>query len=485
MPDASVNYKPRRPMRIPDRYAQFNAIFPQKPPAQVLTPLTNPELINYDVLLAIMSHMNPSDVLRFSRTCRTLYAAGLPALLRNRFGDQYTSREKFCSYYRFLLMDFPNRLSYVRHLYLSGNHRWSRTDGTNILVDAAITVLQHSPGLESLDIEDVEKLMALDENISPTIARLTSLRHLSLQLPNHESLQTLFHSLQSPLTTITLVCDNFTRVEILSLLSNFHKTLEELTLTGGGLTSCPKYLFYPNLHTLDMAGCLHDLALLARHAPNIRRLTFDTDRRILFTSGFDRMPGGSPLIWRSLDYLCGDTHFLWHSSITASVYHLRLKSDRVLVYHDMLVKVLNEIRPPFLDINTTIYRPRELKDLINALPADHTWLKRVQLSLKIPCREMNTSDVVLQVQKLMDPLVALVEDSSIVQMGVSINLADFNEVTIADRSKLQNIANKHYRSVPTRIMTQAPSMRHLSLQLPYGESRAWSRAEVVGGISTQ
>jgi len=447
-----------------------------------LVPLSNPELINYDILFAIMSSMDhPSDIANFSRTCRTLYAASLPILFRGPFGDQSTPREKLCSYYRALLTNFPHRLPYARAMYLSGSHRWSRKDSVgaiNVLLEAVITVLQHSPHLESIDVDDAGRLFKLDDKIVPTIAQMTNLRHLSLDQPDVDSLEHLFHDLRSPLNTLTLCFPNTVQLEILPLLANFATTLEELTLTSARLMSCSRQLSFPRLTFLDIAGCWYSLETLSRVAPELRRLTF-AGRRLVLDTRYHGRERATTASWSHLDYLCGDAHQLWSSGIHVPVHHLRI-ANNALAYRDMLTQVLSDIKPPFLEISTTVYSHVEVRSLLKILPIQRSWMKRLDIALDLSSRNQSANDIGLWVQKIMDVVVNIAEGSSLTQMCLEIDLTNFVEASIGDSGKLQNIASKHYSSIPGRVMTQAPSMRHFSLQLPYGDARSWSREEMKG-----
>jgi len=364
---------------------------------------------------------------------------------------------------------------------MSGNYRWSRekiVGSTNVLLEAIITVLQHSPRLESIDVDEAGRLFELDDNIVPTIAQMTNLRHLSLDQPDVESLECLLHSLQSPLVTVSLYCSNTMQLEILPLLANFAKTLEELTLTNARLTACPKRLSFPRLQALDIAGCPHSLETLSCVAPELRRLTF-AERRLASDTRYIGREKAITTSWTRLDYLCGDAHQLWGSGIRVPVHHLRV-ANNALAYHDMLTQLLSEIKPPFFDIDTPVYSRGEIGSLIKILPTHRSWMKRLDIALNLSSSDMSASEIGIYIQRIMDVVVDIVEGSSLTQMFVKVDLTNFSEASLGNLNKLQNIANKHHSSIPGRVMTQAPSMRYFSLQLPYGNARSWSREQMKG-----
>ncbi|CAL1698631.1 unnamed protein product [Somion occarium] len=170
---------------------------------------TSPTL-NFDVLDYLMRIMNRRSLLRMLRTCRTLYASGIPILLGAPIVPSARNIKGFC---HFILADQERCGALIRDLMLSNCYR--DTECTNDL----IRILGVSIGLRRLHMSHLSSLSLSAPTVLATAITLPNVHKLELSgidcltqpfleratiLANHLKL---FHSslaFSSPLTELSI-----------------------------------------------------------------------------------------------------------------------------------------------------------------------------------------------------------------------------------------------------------------------------------------
>lgn len=339
--------------------------------------------MNFDVLFAIMSFLEVDDLSRFMRTCHTLYDYGLPLLLGCRLGDNRNPLRAE-AYYNFLLSDFPHRLRHLRSLYLSHSLLWSTNVTISNLISVALTVIQFSPNITYLEIHQAKEAFNLDSELLASIGQITSLRHLKLHRCDATTAESLFQRLRSPLHTIDISFPRADNVNPLAMLYPTRGTLQSLSVGDALILSSHPSVSYPQVHTLRLSGCSYNLQSLAQCMPRLRRLTFAPDyAQLSGIPDFGRehnLTADISRVWRSLDYVCGETYQLWKSGLNTNVLHVHVQHPPHS--SQMLAVALASMKPPFVQVDTELQSRGEIRWLARAFP-EQSWMERFELSIKL------------------------------------------------------------------------------------------------------
>lgn len=135
-----------------------------------------PTALNLDILYHIMAIGDDQPtVLSTMKTCRTLYQVGMPCYLR--LPILLRSLAKLNQFSHFMTIDRGDRslFAFVKHLEIFPFHE--RLDASSELLSFAY-VLGNLKSLEHLEIHDAESFISAHPDISPSILKLTGLKHL-------------------------------------------------------------------------------------------------------------------------------------------------------------------------------------------------------------------------------------------------------------------------------------------------------------------
>ncbi|PSR97464.1 hypothetical protein PHLCEN_2v4312 [Hermanssonia centrifuga] len=303
-------------------------------------------VLNFDVLAEVMSFIKGSDLLSPMQTCRSLYHAGVPHLLAHNINLR--TRAKLLSFCRFILTD-PSRFQFLRHLDISVHGRF-KTDRKAFLL---LVLFTYAHQLQRLRIFDCEILDSHCQ-IPFAIAALTSLKSLTLHLPNDSAYQML-KCMRSNIVKISICFyrDDVAPQNPVPLLSYLCHSLQELRVTyvhfEGAVEQC-----YPSLRTLVVDDCqFANVEPLAKSFPNVFDLSVwmgqeDDDLEVneIEECRSINQTAQDTIGWDGLDQLRGDILSLYMLGLRCQVYHLDVQSTFLTSSRSSQLRaILSDSRP--------------------------------------------------------------------------------------------------------------------------------------------
>ena len=178
--------------------------------------------LDFDVLSVVMSHMlRRPDILSVMRTCKTVYAAGIPALLKRNV--VFTKQQKLESFCDFILVDAPTRGKHIQGLEFFPSVGEIKDDG---LVEKIVRVLKHASDLKRLVFQAAENFVASNAKIAQAFASLKGVKELRIQDGGAEIVKML-KTMQSPVEEINLNIQGMCGADLnpVSSLSQFQPSL--------------------------------------------------------------------------------------------------------------------------------------------------------------------------------------------------------------------------------------------------------------------
>ena len=324
--------------------------------------------LNYDVLVAIMSHLGDcSDSLesrraigRFMRTCRTLYAAGVSYIMDLPICLDKSQAIK--SFYYFLLRDPARRFQYPRHLIIYN------ADPTTIEPREMIAyILENALQIEKLVLRDADVVKS-HKRIPPAICSLPNLLDFTLDSGSKEGLEEglrMLQKIKSPLRKVKfefMYNTLYSASDPIQFLASVKDTLEELELTYVKFTSlAPQYPQFKRLTVTNDRPVV--LEPLLRCFPNLRELYVTAYAQNPWFSYFsDGVNFGAERIknqasqasnsWSSLDYLGGNPACLYALAVQCPVHYMyatvSINLDNEI---EMLAAVISDSQPSSLSID--------------------------------------------------------------------------------------------------------------------------------------
>ena len=224
-------------------------------------------LLNYDVLIMVMSFSDTGGIGRTMRTCRTLYITGVPYLLEGTI--RIRSPRRLISFCRFMLRDPTYRFHHLRdlELFVAGTFR---TPNAGTLI---AELFERAQSLEFLKLL-YPSFLSLDDRIPRAISTLTGLHSVVLRGMTDEA-QVMLSQLQSPLRALEIGFYNDWAdgpADPVPLLSQFKDSLQRLHVTWVDFAT--SNIQYPNLTTLYVDDCQFALLeFIYRPFPNLRSLS--------------------------------------------------------------------------------------------------------------------------------------------------------------------------------------------------------------------
>ncbi|OCH85085.1 hypothetical protein OBBRIDRAFT_829116 [Obba rivulosa] len=288
--------------------------------------------LNLDIYDYIMSFLEPHDLAKMMRTCRTLHSAGTKYLVNHPY--PFCRPEILISYCRFVLRDIPRRCPALRaiHLNFRDLHPHSLPSATQA-IQLLIWVLSEVPSLQwsriaipSLVLDSFPELL-----LSPYSMR--SLRSLTIRDCRMEHAK-MIRKLHAPLEELDLCFQSAPSIhsqDIAWLLRRFAGTLRVLTVEGFPFGDEATTIF-PHVRKLSVSVCdtSFSIGILYTLFPEVTDVTFvEQDSEMLditsqllaqyhFRNG--RCPIGSR--WSQLQSLTGSVEDLYAMSLACQVDHL-------------------------------------------------------------------------------------------------------------------------------------------------------------------
>ncbi|KAI0777538.1 hypothetical protein BD413DRAFT_467910 [Trametes elegans] len=266
--------------------------------------------LNRDVLKSISDFCAPADALQLALTCKDAYELAMPRVLSDiTIGDPIMDDgpdrlRKFCD---FMLADPRRRVRHLRALrLLEGAFARVHDVGGRERLDADFSpatvlarLLLQADNLRIIQIRDAEPLFQSDPAVYEALAKLTSLREVSLYYIGNSTLKALSQLRSTPAVIENGLWKDGPRPQgDITPFGPFVSSMRHLKLWECGcmLESVIDRHTWPNLHTLEIGGRIAKISELAHAFPSLRRLTFYLE--------FSVKPETGPApCWPELDYL--------------------------------------------------------------------------------------------------------------------------------------------------------------------------------------
>ncbi|KAI0795695.1 hypothetical protein C8Q75DRAFT_803560 [Abortiporus biennis] len=233
--------------------------------------------VDFDVLLLIMDFVEHAQgVLAFSKTCKTLYSRRIPKLLGCplRFSDYY--KPSRAQTFIYLLNEDPSYFKYVRNISVDSSEEPQESFVGNITT----SLMQKGTNLQYLKVSVIKTVTT---HLFPPISSPISCNKLQyLQVRDLDQYAMgMLKRLNAPLKCLVVT---FPRDDprgqsihpVISLLENFTKTLEELSVshvTWPQIGTPYSPLQFPRLHTLTCKNSFSDnLGHIIHAFPNLKTL---------------------------------------------------------------------------------------------------------------------------------------------------------------------------------------------------------------------
>lgn len=354
---------------------------------QALTPpLPSPSLslaLNEDILLMLPSYIRNKKTLHaLMRTCRQLYAVGMPWILRLR--HQLTPHN-LRGFYTFLLVNPRPRFSALRDLdFMGGITRGEK----KIIAD----IIRRAINLTALRI-DVALLLSRHK-ICASVTTLRKLEQLQVDNVFEQDTKGLLSSLRGPLKRIYVQDYRYSQRSMIRF-SEFRSTLERIVCSGGFR---PTKGTFPNVVSFRQASVEPAMSILTAF-PNLKILILKNQRdpfnhisRVEDDLGFlthearrraniaIRNQRGS---WDSLVYLDIDAVCLYTLAPQCRVTYLVIK--KLTLYEDRSLTwfhtSLAAMRPTYLRIHTVVGEACRFAEVLASGMED---VRKLWMNLVIP-----------------------------------------------------------------------------------------------------
>ncbi|THG95029.1 hypothetical protein EW026_g6551 [Hermanssonia centrifuga] len=284
-------------------------------------------------------------------TCRSLYHAGIPHLLFHNINIR--TRAKLLSFCRFILTD-PSRFRFLRHLDISVPGRFK----TPRKADLLLAMFMYAHQLQQLRIFDCE-ILDSHYQIPFAIAALTSLKSLTLHLPNDSAYQML-KCMRSDIVKMDICFyrDDEVPQDPVPLLSCLCHSLQELRVTYAHF-ECAVGQYYPSLRTLVVDDCqFAKVEPLAESFPNASDLSLwmgqeDDNLEVneIEECRSINQTAQDNVGWDGLDRLRGDILSLYMLGLRCQVYHLDVQSTFLTSPRSSQLRaVLSDSRPSMFSV---------------------------------------------------------------------------------------------------------------------------------------
>ncbi|CAL1713492.1 unnamed protein product [Somion occarium] len=267
-------------------------------------------VLNFDVLLVVMSFLWGPNLLSMMRTCKFLYRTGIPMLLEH--GVYIWPEKHAVSFCRFLSTDTSYRFRFLRKLTI-----WHFPYDNPHLFRAILKTLQYATRLQELELNDAEEFLVYDEHFARVVSSLLDLRCLVLSGIEEQGLESL-RTLRAPLTHLTVrfgaMNSNEDPPEPTPFLASVSNTLEMIDFDNPNMEGISGIVVCPKVHTFKIQQYW---TLPTRHLvlcfPNLKRLNVLTEERLnrAETDAFrvqNKTELASTQSWTSLDRLDADVN---------------------------------------------------------------------------------------------------------------------------------------------------------------------------------
>ncbi|KAJ3534621.1 hypothetical protein NM688_g7107 [Phlebia brevispora] len=309
-----------------------------------------------DTLLHLLRLATDKSLLSLMRTCRALFALGLPALLGRR---HYLRSQSLQSFYNFLQTTSPSSFLALRDLDFSADS-WGWPGVPQVPGHSAIIldILKRAVNLQALCFDAA--LLSLDGGIDDAIMSLSSLRTLEITGDFDFDLSPdLLSRLHVPLKHIELSLDD--GIDPIPMLTNFSHSLQTVVFTCVSFPSVGNVSF-PEVTHLKAQACFHPCApALIAAFPNVKHIHLECSS--IVGTPTDQSANLDALLPQCVEF---QKHQRWESLLSATVdlaglYILALQCEVPSIVIAEELPTASEVDVTWLASSLRLLRPHYLK----------------------------------------------------------------------------------------------------------------------------
>jgi hypothetical protein len=288
--------------------------------------------LNEDVLAEIISLAGREDLIKFAATSHFAHDLCMPHIIstvRITRAPEYLLAFRIRNFCTFMLARWKERIPCLRHfsfdpVFLA---QWPSDGSTFVFHNETLKllgdVLDHAQNLESLEVQNCERLLVREPRIANALTRCARLTTISLDNISSNRLGQLSIALMQELAGIRHINLGLTHSNLAAVLSASHSTLESVSFEE-------KFSRFPDLfnrglewpHVRQLELHIHPSTALniSRAFPNVRELRVDGDKHRVIQVG--RVM--SCKSWTQLDYVEGPMPALYLLRLTSHIRELRI-----------------------------------------------------------------------------------------------------------------------------------------------------------------
>ncbi|KAH8084911.1 hypothetical protein BXZ70DRAFT_566464 [Cristinia sonorae] len=271
-------------------------------------------LLNWDILLLIIPLLEPAwvdikevqSIVHLMQTCRTLYGAGMPYLLRSPDYSAFSIKSAI-AFNEFVLRD-SKRPQFIRSMQIPD---YWRAEHNSALTRSLAGVLAAAKDLEAITFDEAEPFFADSFLLQAAVATHRNLKTISLSGCGDRTVEAILE-LQSPVTSIKVDFGFESRfyqegeADIARILSNISQHLEAVDIVSVGILNSDT--LFPRTTTLTFREVDHlNVDAIIHSFPNVRVFSWNSSNWPEENFTLEDVEGMRSQTrnndWPSLDYL--------------------------------------------------------------------------------------------------------------------------------------------------------------------------------------
>lgn len=378
--------------------------------------------LHWDILIhviAVLPERDRPNRSRLMRTCRTLYDAGLPLLLRGEIILHTGRPRNIRSFHRFIAT-LPHRAQYVRELsfwdamredefkrdYVHSHPDSDEPEGYDqgAIIQLVVEILGFHPHLSILFVSDAEVFLRSHRDVEMVVRSLRNLTKLAFWDGGRHAAKVI-QAIQAPLS---IACVGFTYspdddedddgeeevadeqdsvVEPIRLLNHFRDTLTEMCLAYPAVLTVDPSITYPHVRLLELKfESEYDPINLASAFPCLQGLIWFASE-LYYTENKvnnNRMghlarrqsSGLRDSAWKSLEYLCSSISRTCSMGLTLPVRFWDGPSLSEAYHVRCLQTVIADITPTVLWVEILVrgFKTSDFLSMFKSGSVTHLWL---------------------------------------------------------------------------------------------------------------
>ena len=288
--------------------------------------------LNQDILAEIISLTAREDLIKLAATCHFAHDLCIPHIIstvRITRAPEYLVACRIHNFCTFMLARWKERVHCLRHFSFNPAFlaQWPGDGSTFVFQNETLKLLadvfDHAQNLESLEVQNCERLLLREPRIANALIRYARLTTISLDNISSNRLGQLSIALMQELAGIRHINLGLTHSNLAAVLSASHFTLESVSFEEmfsrfRGLSD--DGLEWPYVRQLKVRIHPSTALNISRAFPNVRELCVDGDKHRIIQVQREM----SCKSWTELDYVEGPMPALYLLGLASHIRELRI-----------------------------------------------------------------------------------------------------------------------------------------------------------------